>query len=58
MGQEVKDHLGTTTALMPLGSVSKVPDIVFEKESGQREWKIMGIVPDTIFVGGHNNAVA
>lgn len=48
----VIDKSGTTVILMPAGTVSKPADVVFEKESKQREWTITGEIPDPYYVGG------
>lgn len=51
----VKDNLGNTVAAMPLGTISKLPPLSYEKETTTREWMIKGDVPETIFIGGNNS---
>lgn len=46
------DRSGTSTAIIDLGTVVKMPDSDFGKESGTREWTITGEL--TEFIGSNN----
>ena len=46
------DKSGTSTSIIDLGTVVKMPDSDFGKESGTREWTITGEL--TEFIGSNN----
>jgi len=47
------DKSGTTKAIIDLGTVIKMPDFDFGKESGTREWTVTGELT-VVFIGGNN----
>jgi hypothetical protein len=58
---DVRDNNGTSAGTMALGTVVKLPDQEFGKESGSREWTIKGrmsVGPAVGWVGGSPNDVA
>ena len=54
MACSVIDKGGASVAVMPEGTIMKIPDSEFGEEAGTREWTIKGEIPDPFVAGGNN----
>lgn len=50
----IMDKGGPSIHTMPEGTVVKMPDAEYGKESGEREWTIKGEIIDPHVIGGNN----
>lgn len=51
----IKDNEGTSIHTMPAGTLVKMPNAIYGKESGEIEWQIKGDIPDAMNILGGNN---